>query len=322
VKSYRLCKQQHYFRYVERITSKKVKRPFQFGRIVHSIIEAHANGEDEPVAFVLDNFDLKQLKVFEAEREMYGDILNDIRIIMTDYFDYWPDDSFLFSRYKGQAAEFRFDLDMGEFMVVGVIDTVGKAKSLRWLGEHKTFTRAPNDDERWRNVQGSVYIHVAQTLGWFGRIDGIMWNYIHSKPAPDPKMTDGGKWSLAQKSLTLPAKVREFAERNGYDMTPELQKLIEVSGAKREDYFRRVFMPVPRMVVDNVWQDFMVTARDIVHEGHRKEKTIGRHCSWCDYEPLCRAELQGSDVEFVKERQYIEKADEEDSVSRAESDGD
>ena len=37
---------------------------------------------------------------------------------------------------------------------------------------------------------------------------------------------------------------------------------------------------------------------------------IERHCSWCDYEPLCRARLQGNDFDFIKERQYeIDKGD-------------
>jgi hypothetical protein len=45
---------------------------------------------------------------------------------------------------------------------------------------------------------------------------------------------------------------------------------------------------------------------------------IGRHCSFCDFEMLCRAEIQGSDVDYLKEREYVarkEKPEEDRSFS-------
>src|SRR4051812_41513611 len=82
VKSWRTCKRQHHYKYEERLVRKKIKRPFLFGNIVHSMLEAHANSRD-PFR-VLTKIERENRKLFAAEKELYGDIVQDVEYIMTE----------------------------------------------------------------------------------------------------------------------------------------------------------------------------------------------------------------------------------------------
>ena len=67
-----------------------------------------------------------------------------------------------------------------------------------------------------------------------------------------------------------------------------------------------------RDVVQIVWDDFLETAIEIAeNHGEKKSRNIGRHCSWCDYEGPCRAEMQGSDFQFLIDREYVKEGEED-----------
>src|SRR3546814_21183165 len=92
---------------------------------------------------------------------------------MTDYFRFW-EGTLKPMKHDGRRSEFelRIELDDGLWFT-GRIDTVGKAKGMRWLVEHKTFNRMPSEDDRWRSVQGAVYFRALEEMG-FPCIDGVM----------------------------------------------------------------------------------------------------------------------------------------------------
>jgi hypothetical protein len=70
---------------------------------------------------------------------------------------------------------------------------------------------------------------------------------------------------------------------------------------------QRIHTPVNRAVADLVFTDFEATVREMVdNHGKCSDMNIDKHCSWCDYEPLCRAKLQGLDVDYIKEREYTD----------------
>lgn len=311
VRAWRTCRQQHHYKFVENIKPKRVKRPFQFGKIVHSMVEAYANG-DEPFE-VLDQIALDKKAMFRAEAEMYGNIIEDIRLIMREYFDYWPENSLVFVRRRGRASEFRFEVELWPGVnFTGIIDTVARARRMRWLVENKTFgKRKPNEDERWRSVQAAVYMRANDMLGWFPGVEGMAWNYILSKPITAPEILKSGEMSTAKRGLTFPRKALEVIKDNNLDPA-DYAEFLELCKGESGEYFSRIFMPMTRQIVDSVWDDFLISARDIADLGEtRNERNIGRHCSWCDYEPLCRAAMQGSDVDFIKEREYVPRDVEE-----------
>ena len=317
VKLWNECKFAYHLKHVERLAKKKTKRPFAFGKLVHEMLEAHANGTD-PFG-VLENVPDADRKLFAAEAEMYGDMLSDVEYIMTDYFDFWKQSDIKYVKLNGRKAEHAFAVELEDGLVFqGKIDAVGMWRSHRALVEHKTFKQRPDENFRWTNVQSSVYIRAMDILGW-KPVDGTLWDYISSKPPSTPGILTSGKVSQANIN-TLPSKVRQFLSDHKFK-AKDYPELLAKAKANRENYFFRVFTPISKTIVDSMFNEFVESSRDMRdNHGKRKTKNIGRHCTWCDFADICRAELTGSDADFIKERNYVvEEKSHEDEVSEAAS---
>lgn len=317
VKYYRNCRQSFFYKHIEEIQPKRTKRPFTFGRIVHRMIEAEAQEED-PFK-VLHQIEIDNLPIFTSEKEMYGEIITDIGIIMSDYFQYY-NDGLRFIPVKDETGELRFaehefaiplddltkDRRFAGMLFKGQVDGLGKTPNkLRWLVEHKSFDKFPGEDERWRNVQSVVYVKAVRHLGWMRAVDGVCWNYIKSHAPTIPQLLKDGSRLSVKEVTTLPSVVRATLAINKLDPElPEHVKLLAHADHCRTEYFQRIFTPINENVMESVWSGFLDTALEMREHQNRRDKNIGRHCSWCDYEPLCRAELTGGDVDFVKEREF------------------
>lgn len=306
INTYRRCKYAYHLRYVDKLRRKVKKRPLQFGTMIHEMLEADAEGKD-PFE-LLEEMRQKQGKLFRTMIEEYGDIVEDVRVIMTEYFEFWDEKSLRFVRKNGKKAEHRFRVEISPgIFLVGKIDGIGQTPNkLRWLIEHKSFTQMPNEDHRWRNLQSSIYIRVNEMLGW-QPVDGTCWDYIWSKTPGKPERTSTGKMSRRAIN-TLPTRVIETLEAEG-EKPRNFPELIKLAEENRSSYFKRIFNPVKKRVVDALWAEMLETSLEM-RENTSRVKTIDRHCDWCDYEGLCRAELQGSDVAFIREREYY--VDQED----------
>lgn len=304
-KAWRTCRRQFNYKYIEGLRPLKRKRPLMFGSIVHMMLEADANGDDPFEK--LDQIDLTNMKLFREEREMYGEIIEDIRVLMTDYFDYWGPKHpkyISYSRRKGRSAEHEFNIEIAPGVKFkGKIDAVGKSRGMRWVIEHKTFKRMPNEDFRWKAVQSGVYIRAIEINGWWNDLEGTVWDYLGNRPADVPNILLNGKVSEA-KLNSLPSRVKAFLATQ--KATPkDYPKLWSNVLENRDNYYARIYTPLNRAVVDDTWSDFVSTAEEIRDWGPlRKQRTVGQHCSWCDYEKLCRGEVTGLDLDFLKEREY------------------
>lgn len=313
VKGWRNCRQAYHYKYVEQIVPKRSPRPLKFGGIVHNMIEAHARGDD-PFE-LLEDVAKKQGKLFRSEIEHYGNIVEDVHDIMADYFAHWGEKSLTYVRFQKRSAEHLFAVDIADGITFkGKIDAFVKTPNkLRWLMEHKTWGNSiPNEDERWRNVQSPVYTRAVQLMGW-PAVDGVCWDYIRSKPPTRPQMLKNGKPS--KKALdTIPTRIVRWADewKAEHGTRPDTKALVASATKNRGRYFQRIFTPTKSDIVDKVFADFVETSLEMRDaHGRSKAKNIGRHCSWCSYESLCRAELRGGDVDYLKEREFIHEDDEE-----------
>lgn len=304
IKTYKRCHRAYWYKYVEKLTRKRKARPLQFGSIIHDMLEAYANGDDP--FLILENVAKTQGKMFLREKELYGDIIEDIRTIMSHYFEYWPEESVTYLRRGMKCAEHEFNVEIApNIIATGKIDAVIKTPNkLKWLMEHKSFTKLPGEDQRWRNLQSVVYQRIIEMQGWWKDLSGICWNYIGSKPPSKPKILKSGKLSTKSTS-TLPGVIEKTILENKLKLR-DYRPLIETAEVNQKDYFVRVFTPVNKKVVDNIFAGFIDSAKELAQtHGTKKDMNIDLHCNFCDYEPICRAELTGSDVDFIKQREYI-----------------
>lgn len=310
VKSYRKCRRQHHNKYVLGLRRKVKPRSLMFGSIVHRMLEADANADDpfEMLEKIAEN----QGKLFRSEREMYGAIVDDIRVIMTDYFKYWEGSkkSVVFLRRAKKSAEHLFEIDLGDGLKFkGKADAVVKSQKMRWLMEDKTFKRMPDEETRWKSVQSSVYIKALDILGWWSGIEGTLWNYIGNKEPAIPAILQSGKISEA-KLNSLPSRVEAFIKSQG-GKVKEYPKLMANVRENQSSWFLRIYTPLNQTVVDNTWDDFIATAKEMQQFGETsRARTIDQHCNWCDFKQLCAAEIAGLDVDFLIEREYTYEPEE------------
>lgn len=301
IKLWRRCRAAYHYKYVEKLRKKFKARPLQFGTLIHECIEALFN-EQDPFEH-LEKVEKKQGKVFKALADEYGAIIEDVGNIIEEYEDHWADDGLVPIEIGGRAAEHEFEIALGDSLTwTGKIDAKAERNNLNWIVEHKTFTRKPNTDDRWRNLQSSVYSVANDILGW-DPADGTCWDYIWSKPPAQPKLLQSGKMSQA-KLDSLPNVVRAFIKKNGLDRKEYIGYLRQIQ-SNREKWFDRIYTPLHSDVVDLLFDDFVRTAIEILElHGKTKDMNIDRHCGWCDYEMLCRAKLTGGDADFLKEKHY------------------
>lgn len=314
VKLYRKCRRAYWYRYVEKLRRKRKARPLLFGSIAHTMIEAFINADDPMAVWERDT--KEQRKLFRAEREEFEEIASSTRIIMQEYFrNEWPRDKQLtYIRMRGKGAEHTFEVEIADGLVVeGKIDAIATTPNrLRWLTEHKSFSRLPSEDHRWRDVQSNLYTRIIDMIG-LKSVDGTCWDYIWSKEPTAPQMLKNQTISK-KRIVTLPSVVRETLKQ--YKLRErDHARLIQMAESNRSIYFQRTFSTAKRKVVDLLWDQFVSTAIEIRDtHGKRRDMTIDRHCDWCDFEPLCRAELTGGDVGFLKNKDYVinEKHERED----------
>lgn len=317
VKTWRRCRQAYHLKYVEKLKAKRRPRALHFGTLVHKMIETHIEGDDPMDVLIEARESTEAGKLFAAEKAEYLETIEDARRIMVEYFIYWDQDPkpLRYERIKGRSAEHSFDIELLPDVVWnGKIDARGTREGLRWLVEHKSFNRRPNDDDRWRNLQSSSYFRAMDMLGW-KPVDGTCWDYIWSKPPIIAGMLKDGK--MSRKSIdTMPSTVVDSIRLHGLK-DHDYRDLIKASEKNRQKWFMRIYTRVDEEARDFIFNEFVDTIKEMV-EGHGKKKdmNIERHCSWCDFEPLCRAKLQGLDYEFIKERHYekSESKNREDAV--------
>lgn len=303
IKTYRRCREAYHLKYVEKLKKRRIRRPFRFGNIIHDMLEADANGDDPFEK--LDEIAEKDVKMFTAEREAYGDIVEDSRVIMQHYFEYWGDNSLMYLRRGMQCAEHEFNVEIAPGIIAtGKIDgAVRTPNKLNWLMEHKSFSKVPSEDHRWRNIQSATYLRIVEMQGWWKNLSGMCWDYVKSKPPSQPKLLKSGKLSTAFVN-SLPGVVIDTIEKHGLKKK-DYADLIASAEANQKNYFFRHFTPIQKTVVDEVFKGFVDTAKRMSqYHGTEREMNVDLHCDYCDYEPICRARLTGSDVDFVKEREY------------------
>jgi hypothetical protein len=304
VRQWRNCRRQFYYAHVMNLQRKRVPRPLAFGSISHKMKEAMAQGHD-PLT-VLDELPREDLEAYRDDPEQYGDIVKDLEYIYKAYNEFWDTNQLKYLSHGGRTAEFPFEVPIkGEqILVKGTIDAVTQHRKMNWLTEHKNHRNIPNDDERWRSLQSVVYIQVIKMLGWWRNIEGVAWDYIRSKAPTRPQLLKDG--SISQRKIdTLPNVVRDVLKK--YRNNPGYKSLVDAATLNMSTYFQRVYTPVKQELIAQVWTDFLTTSKEMRDADIMQPpvRTIGRHCSWCQFEPICRASLTGGDEEYIIEHEYV-----------------
>jgi len=284
------------------LSSKKVVRPLSFGSDFHKLLEYRNNKEEFKKAFA----EIKETYYGltpNVQGDLGDDYINDLKVVFNDYRRTWK------GTQEPLETEHEFLIKLGKIdgeviEFYGFIDEVFEGGT---LGEHKTFSTAPNMSILAMNMQACLYAK-AWELETGERLERVRWDYIKSVPSKYPIWLDKSQRfsEAANQSITPYSWARACKVKNISDPA------ILLKGTSYQQnignfFFRCDIEFVPSMI-NSVWRDFKSVCKDIAQRGAKnKVKNITKDCSWCDYQPICYAEFTGNDTKYIKETDYIIK---------------
>lgn len=308
VSSYLSCPYQHYLRYVECLTSNKPSRPLSFGSDFHKLLELRNRPKELAEAkqnITRAYYDLKP----QFQEELGEDYIWDLSNIFNDYLDIYKDCP------QPHVTEREFRIPMGNYQgetvyFKGFIDELYLYKSKSTgkktikIGEHKTFSRKPDQALLVMNTQKCLYAKACEFM--YGVMpETVIWDYIKSTPADEPIWLEKSqKFSGAKSNKITPYSWRRACDKRGITDEAIIAEGHKFSCNIPEFFFRYEVDFIPVMVED-IWEGFKFTAQQIVKNGHKnKAKHVSPNCSWCSYQSICYAELTGGDREYTISKEF------------------
>ena len=297
---FRRCQMKHHYRYIMKLEKKTKDLPLERGSVLHLCLEAfYKTGEWKPE---LKKYKKKFNRLFEEERELYGDLPAEVFRIMRGYCNYHKNDR----KWKvlGVEVPFKVRLPNSRVVLEGYIDLCVEEKTGIWVVEHKTHKDIPSHDYRMMDVQPTLYYYVAEQHFGSDVVMGCIYNYLRTKPPTVPKLLKSGKLSKAKidtdRATYLAAIKKHGLDRDDYEEV--------LSRLSYRNYFRRERIPKPEGLVRKVIGEAIITGHLIepFKQGRLlPARTFIKSCLWdCEFLPLCYASLHGHDVGFLIKNEY------------------
>lgn len=313
--SYLSCPYKHFLGYERGLRENKPSRPLTFGSDFHKLLELRGRPDELAKAKVEIGERFYELRP-EWQSELGDNYVIDLATIFEDYMEIYKDCPI------PKVTEQDFEIPLGKLngepiIFKGVIDEVYKFKDKATkekyikIGEHKTFNQKPDHNFLVMNTQKCLYAKACYILyEVFPR--SVIWDYIHSRPADQPIWLEKSqRFSSAKSNKITPFSWERACIEKGIDDPAIIAQKENFVGNIPNFFFRVELDYIPSMV-DDVWDGFVYTCKQIVKQGHKnKTKNITRDCAWCGYREICYTEMTGGNVQGVIERNYeiVERVD-------------
>lgn len=308
VKTWRACKRKYFYKYIRNLMRKRKAKPLLRGTVVHLMIEAKIEGRDPWEVYH------EQMKVygklFVEEIEEYGDLPEELRLMMEGYFAYYKKDPLRYIKHDGRKTEWPFEVDLCKGIVFkGRVDTAARTRDKRvWLVEHKSHKQIPVSEFKFTDIQSVSYSWVLPQIG-LPEVDGVCWDYIRAKPPAVPDQLKDGSITRKKSIDTTWAVYAATLKAHGKKLS-DYKDMKELLEGKEQDFYRRVFLPLSDTVKATMVDELQVTAKEMRRRGGKyTTRTIDKHCDWCEYSDICRAELVGLDADFIEKTNYKQRED-------------
>lgn len=295
ISTWRKCHRAYHYKYNLKLRPKKKGIALRRGSIIHECIEAYDSGRSwrKPYQKFAKQF---YQETFREEIVEIGDIPRMVEELMENYQALYEDDGL---NYLGSEVHFELPLMRG-VVVEGYLDAlVEDERGAVWPKETKTYKKNPDYDFLLLNTQSALYTWAVMEMGY--KPKGTLWDIVRAKEPGRPQVLKSGEISRRGIDST-PYTVKKALIEMGKDPTEYQDLLGKVSF---EDYFRRYPVRVNHTVVKGIMDDFRSTAQEILSSGSKLcDRNLGKGCAWCDYKPLCQAELMGLDTDYIAKKQF------------------
>ena len=346
VRSYLRCRRQFYYRYDYPVLKmgarpglelqpKRPALPLKRGSWMHKLMEAYwlelaqrpatytivrgkktteveVEGWEGMHEVLTQEFD----RLFDEEKEAYGDLPGDCERLFRGYLRRWKDDADKFrlaSLHSGEpAVEFTIEVPLTEWGIEapfkGTIDILVEDLEYGglWIRDAKWVRNIPGPDERMMSPQNIIYVWAMRQLDYDVR--GFIYDYGRTK-APTPPMILQSGMVTTRKNLDTDTYTYLQAIKQAHDDEWKLylpyykNKLKEVK-ARDVTWFDRERIPVEGPRFRNGVAEYIAAARGIERRG-QAIRTYIRSCRWdCAYHEPCVAQFQGMDIRGLMKTQY------------------
>jgi PD-(D/E)XK nuclease superfamily len=297
VKTYQRCQLQYLYKFEDMLAPNHSELPLKRGLWMHELLAVHYTGGD----WLKHHKSLtkKFNKLFEEERERYGDLPDHCYRLMKGYLLKWKKED---EKFDVLATEQEFDVKLPHgHRLKFRVDLIIEDEWGIWLVEHKTHKSLPHGDYRFLDVQTTRYLW---GLGQEGiNCTGVLWNYIRTRPPTRPKLLKRGGLSNARRNIDT--ELYTFLRTLDELGLPRSDYRDKIKALRRSDnYFRRERVPRGKPVVEQLVREAVAVA-DQIERGVLPIRSVERSCEWmCSYKDLCISDLYGGNTKALVKSKY------------------
>jgi hypothetical protein len=280
------------------------------GSIIHKITQTIAEGGNWRK--ILEEVKKEYNKMFDEEKEFYGNLPEEIESIMMGYEEQYKEEKFKYlmieETLSGVPLTKHTQLKLRPDKIV--IDKQG----LRFLWETKSGRKIPPEEFRLWDLQTIIYVWGARQIGM--KLDGILWDYIRTKPPAIPKLLKDGGLSKRQDIDTTTRTYLKAIKDNKLEVK-DYQDILDKLEGNESTFYRRMKLPIAEKTIHKILEDAKRSSLEIYYmQDYPVREISGFGCRRCFYKSLCYAELRGLDTSFIKEHEFkkIEKNKEEEQI--------
>lgn len=309
IKSYRRCPKSFEYKYIHNLQRVKPAPPLIRGTIIHEILDARAviapKGGEKGFKSIMAKYEEKYGSLFREEQDMYGaDFLENVERVYKGYLRTYDDSDLEYL----SSEEFISTPLVGDILYQGHLDKRVRKDGRLWIMDHKTHKNIPTEEQRFNDYQILMYLWAYNREHPKGdQVEGVIWDYIRTKPPTIPEKLVKGGFSVAKNQDTDVATYTKalVGARLNPNAPPYKEFLADLAKRSRHKFYQRIFLPAPsKPMIESVVKDFTATAQIMHGLKGTYPRTMTRDCSWCEYYRLCIAELKGLDHDFIRKSEF------------------
>lgn len=305
IKLWRRCHRAWHYKYRVGIRKKSPSHQLVRGSLFHLMSDAYVTTGDWTAP--LQEYRIKYAQLWDEEADRYG-APEDVENLFLRYINHYVNDGLTYQEVGGRKSEIEFQVEYQGVKFKGIVDKVPVDKNgLTWVMDHKTHKTIPSEEARFSDIQTVLYYWGLNESG-LAKADGVLWDYIRTKPPAIPEVLKSGGLSKRKNIDTTYDVYLETIHQHGLNPA-DYSDILGLLKDKRTDFFVRVPLPRPNKdLVKSVVSDMIDTAQEI-QRSNAKDRNLTKDCSWCEYFPICQAEVRGHDSEFIIKVHYEGRKD-------------
>lgn len=305
VKCWRSCNKRYEYAYVRNLQAKRKPAAMFRGTILHEMLAARDVKNEGAAIAVYWQYEIDYGKLFEAEREFYGeDFLSDIWRIYRGYVRTYRD-----TDWKVLATEGLVRTQLTpRIEFEGHYDLRVLQNTRRWLVDRKSHKVIPTAEERFNNFQLLLYAEAwNRECNRADQVGGIIWDYIRTKAPTIPEPLKNRQLTRRKDLDTDVHTYRKAIRDNDLDEDAYVPYLRELEKRPPDRFYTRVPLPISsKEMTQLVVQEFTHSA-EAIRTAKQFPRNMTYTCNRCEFFKLCNAELAGINAKFVERSDYEQR---------------